>query len=127
MFDYTVATNKNIKEAISSLEISLKEEKFGVLWMFDIKEKLQEKGLEFDSDYLVLEVCNPHEAQRVLKENLLVGYFLPCKIVVYSDNGKTNIGMPRPTALINLVNNEEVEKLATDIEERLINCINKSI
>ncbi|PMC40756.1 hypothetical protein CJ195_03345, partial [Bacillus sp. UMB0899] len=92
-----------------------------------IKEKLQEKGLEFDSDYLVLEVCNPHEAQRVLKENLLVGYFLPCKIVVYSDNGKTIIGMPRPTALINLVNNEEVKKLARDIEERLMICINKSI
>ena len=127
MFDYTVETNKNINEAITSLEINLKEEKFGVLWMFDIKEKLQEKGLEFDTDYRVLEVCNPHEAQRVLNENLLVGYFLPCKIVVYSDNGQTKIGMPRPTALINLVNNEEVKKLAQDIEDRLTGCINKSI
>lgn len=127
MFDYTVETNKNIKEAISSLEKSLKEEKFGVLWMFDIKEKLQEKGLDFEHDYLVLEVCNPHEAERVLKQNLLVGYFLPCKIVVYNDNGKTKIGMPRPTALINLVNNNEIKKLAKDIEERLVNCINKSV
>lgn len=127
MFDYTVTTTKNINEAISSLELKLTEEKFGVLWMFDIKEKLQEKGLEFESDYLVLEVCNPHEAERVLKENLLVGYFLPCKIVVYSDNGKTKIGMPRPTALINLINNEEIKRLAKDIEERLIQCINKSI
>lgn len=127
MFDYTVETNKNIKEAISSLEKSLKEEKFGVLWMFDIKEKLQEKGLDFEHDYLVLEVCNPHEAERVLKHNLLVGYFLPCKIVVYNDNGKTKIGMPRPTALINLVNNNEIKKLAKDIEERLVNCINKSV
>ncbi|WP_026561176.1 DUF302 domain-containing protein [Bacillus sp. J37] len=127
MFDYTVTTSKNINEAISSLELKLTEEKFGVLWMFDIKEKLQEKGLEFESDYLVLEVCNPHEAERVLKENLLVGYFLPCKIVVYSDNGKTKIGMPRPTALINLINNEEIKRLAKDIEERLIQCINKSI
>jgi len=127
LFDYTVTTSKNINEAISSLELKLTEEKFGVLWMFDIKEKLQEKGLEFESDYLVLEVCNPHEAERVLKENLLVGYFLPCKIVVYSDNGKTKIGMPRPTALINLINNEEIKRLAKDIEERLIQCINKSI
>jgi len=127
LFDYTVTTTKNINEAISSLELKLTEEKFGVLWMFDIKEKLQEKGLEFESDYLVLEVCNPHEAERVLKENLLVGYFLPCKIVVYSDNGKTKIGMPRPTALINLINNEEIKRLAKDIEERLIQCINKSI
>lgn len=126
MFDYTVETKKSIDEAIASLETNLKEEKFGVLWMFDIKDKLQEKGLDFNQEYKVLEVCNPHEAQRVLNENLLVGYFLPCKIVVYSDNGETKIGMPRPTALINLVNNDEIIKLAKDIEDRLVNCINKS-
>ncbi len=126
MFDYTVETKKSIDEAITSLEINLKEEKFGVLWMFDIKEKLQEKGLDFDQDYKVLEVCNPHEAQRVLNENLLVGYFLPCKIVVYSDKGQTKIGMPKPTALINLIDNDELKQLAKDIEDRLINCLNKS-
>jgi uncharacterized protein (DUF302 family) len=126
MFDYTVESTKSINEAVTSLETNLKEEKFGVLWMFDIKDKLQEKGLDFNQEYKVLEVCNPHEAQRVLNENLLVGYFLPCKIVVYSDNGQTKIGMPRPTALINLVNNDEIIKLAKDIEDRLINCINKS-
>lgn len=127
MFDYTVETKKSINEAVTSLETNLKEEKFGVLWMFDIKDKLQEKGLDFNQEYKVLEVYNPHEAQRVLNENLLVGYFLPCKIVVYSDNGQTKIGMPRPTALIKLVNNDEIIKLAKDIEDRLINCINKSI
>jgi len=127
MFDYTVETKKSINEAVTSLETNLKEEKFGVLWMFDIKDKLQEKGLDFNQEYKVLEVCNPHEAQRILNENLLVGYFLPCKIVVYSDNGQTKIGMPRPTALIKLVNNDEIIKLAKDIEDRLINCINKSI
>lgn len=127
MFDYTVETKKSINEAVTSLETNLKEEKFGVLWMFDIKDKLQEKGLDFNQEYKVLEVCNPHEAQRVLNENLLVGYFLPCKIVVYSDNGQTKIGMPRPTALINLVNNDEIIKLAKGIEDRLIGCINKSI
>lgn len=126
MFDYTVQTDKTITEAIESLESNLKEEKFGVLWQFDIKDKLQEKGLEFDHEYVVLEVCNPHEAQRVLNENLLVGYFLPCKMVVYNDNGQTKIGMPRPTALINLVNNEQIIALAKDIEDRLVNVINKS-
>ncbi|EOR22159.1 hypothetical protein A499_19423 [Niallia nealsonii AAU1] len=45
MFDYTVETKKSINEAVTSLETNLKEEKFGVLWMFDIKDKLQEKGL----------------------------------------------------------------------------------
>ncbi|MBM7660054.1 uncharacterized protein (DUF302 family) [Bacillus mesophilus] len=126
MFDYTVETDKSINEAIQSLESNLKDEQFGVLWQFDIKNKLQEKGLEFNTDYVVLEVCNPHEAQRVLNENLLVGYFLPCKMLVYKDHETTKIGMPKPTALIKVVDNEEIQNLAKDIEDRLVNVINKS-
>lgn len=126
MFDYTVETKKSVDEAIESLEESLKEEKFGVLWMFDIKEKLQSKGLEFNKEFKVLEVCNPFEAQRVLNENNLAGYFLPCKIVVYINDGKTIIGMPRPTSLISMLNDNKMKELAKDIEDRLINCINKS-
>lgn len=127
MFDYTVATDKNVEEAILSLEDSLKREGFGILWKFDIKEKLQEKGLEFDKKFKVLEVCNPHEAHRVLNENEMAGYFLPCKIVVYQSNGETKMGMPRPTSLISLLNDEKMKQLAKDIEERLISCINSSI
>lgn len=124
MFDYTVVTDKNVNEAIQSLEDSLKKEGFGVLWKFDIKEKLQEKGLEFDKEFKVLEVCNPQEAQRVLNENEMAGYFLPCKIVVYQSNGETKMGMPRPTSLISLLNDEKLKQFAKDIEDRLINCIN---
>jgi uncharacterized protein (DUF302 family) len=125
MFDYTVITDKTIDDAIHNLEENLKQEKFGVLWMFDIKEKLQEKGLEFAKEFKVLEVCNPVEAQRVLSENEMAGYFLPCKIVVYENNGKTKIGMPRPTSLIGLLNDEKMKTLASDIENRLINVINQ--
>jgi uncharacterized protein (DUF302 family) len=126
-FDYTVETKDDIQTAISSLEDTLKEEKFGVLWEFDIKGKLQEKGLDFNQEYKVLEVCNPHEAQRILSENQMVGYFLPCKIVVYDDQGKTKIGMPRPTALVSMVDDPKIKELAEDIERRLIDCIDKSI
>ncbi|MFD1606441.1 DUF302 domain-containing protein [Oceanobacillus luteolus] len=128
MFDYTAVTDKNMEKAIKSLEESLKEEKFGILWSFDLKKKFQEKGLEFHKEFKVLEVCNPHEAQRVLNENEMAGYFLPCKIVVYDDNhGKTKIGMPKPTALISLLNDEKMKQFAQDIEDRLISCINSSI
>ena len=127
MFDYTVVTDKNMENAIQSIEESLKEEKFSVLWKFDIKEKLQEKGLDFQKEFKVLEVCNPQEAFRVLNENEMAGYFLPCKIVVYEDSGKTKIGMPKPSALISLLNDEKMKQFARDIENRLISCIDKSI
>jgi len=75
----------------------------------------------------VLEVCNPQEAQRILSENKLVGYFLPCKIVVYEDGDKTKIGLPKPTALIQMVEDDAITGFAEDIEKRLISCIDKSI
>ncbi|MFK7681901.1 DUF302 domain-containing protein [Priestia megaterium] len=127
MFDYTVETSKTLEKAIHSLEESLKSEGFGVLWNFDLTAKLQEKGQDFNTPFTVLEVCNPKEAQRVLSENLLVGYFLPCKIVVYKDGEETKIGMPKPTAMISMLNNHELQTLAEDIENRLINCIDQSI
>ncbi|RKQ37293.1 DUF302 domain-containing protein [Oceanobacillus halophilus] len=127
MFHYTVETKKSIGEAIQSLEENLKEEKFGILWQFDIKDTLLKKGFEFDQDYKVLEVCNPKEAQQVLKENQLVGYFLPCKIVVYDDNGITKIGLPKPTSMIQNLDDANLSEFASDIERRLISCIDKSI
>ena len=64
MFDYTIETNKNIDEAILSLEQNLKEEKFGILWQFDIKEKLQEKGLDFDQ----VRIPQSHDCRRDFSE-----------------------------------------------------------
>jgi len=126
-FHYTVETDKSIDETIKSLETTLKEEQFGVLWDFDLTAKLQEKGMDFDSPYRVLEVCNPKEADRVLKEDKVIGYFLPCKIVVYEDAGKTKIGLPKPTTLIDLANNEKLTEIATDVENRLIRSIDQAI
>ena len=127
LFDYTVETKKSMAEAIHDLEVCLNEEQFGVLWMFDIKEKLQEKGLEFEKEFKVLEVCNPQEAKKVLNENDLAGYFLPCKIIVFEKEGKTKIGMPKPTSLISMLGDRNLEQIAQDIEERLITCIDKSV
>jgi uncharacterized protein (DUF302 family) len=126
MFHYTVESDKTIENAVKAVEETLKEEKFGVLWSFNIKEKLQEKGVELDKEFIVLEVCNPYDAKRVLTENNLVGYFLPCKIVIYRDEGKTKIGMPKPTALMSMVADENLTEIATDVENRLISCLEKA-
>ncbi|MYL63212.1 DUF302 domain-containing protein [Bacillus hwajinpoensis] len=125
-FHYTVETSKTVDQAVSDLSNELKTEKFGVLWDFDLSAKLQEKGMNFETPYRVLEVCNPKEAERVLNEDKLVGYFLPCKIVVFDDDGQTKIGMPKPTTLLNLTGKDKLCEIGYDIEKRLISCIEKS-
>ncbi|MFG6116971.1 DUF302 domain-containing protein [Halobacillus sp. MO56] len=126
MFHYTVETNKGIDEAVQALEAELKNDKFGVLWDFDVKATLNNKGLDFEKPVRILEVCNPTEAKKVLEKNELVSYFLPCKIVVHESEGKTKIGMPKPTKLIEFVEDEELNQIAQDIEERMVSAINEA-
>ncbi|SEL80395.1 Uncharacterized conserved protein, DUF302 family [Paenibacillus sp. cl141a] len=117
MFHYTVETDKSVDDAIAALEQALAEEKFGLLWRFSIQDKLNEKGIEFDQKYEILEVCNPVEAKKVLSENNLAGYFLPCKLAVYEFEGGTKIGLPRPSALIGMVENGSFESLRGIVQD----------
>ncbi len=127
MFHYTLNTNKDISEAIEAVEQRLKENGFGVLWHLDIPQTLQKKGVDFKQPYHVLEVCNPVEAKSVLEQNALVGYFLPCKVVVYEDQGQNKIGLTTPTALIELVQDHELEQTAQKIEETLIKALKEAV
>ncbi|TDY45315.1 uncharacterized protein (DUF302 family) [Alicyclobacillus sacchari] len=122
-FHFCVETRKSIDEVVVALETALKERGFGVLWEMDIPSKLQEKGVEFAKPYRILEVCNPHEAKEVLLQNELVGYFLPCKIVVYDHAGQTVIGFPKPTALMGIIADEHLMQTARRVEAALQDAV----
>ena len=124
---YERSTNKRLTEAISSLEINLKESGFGILWQLNFKDKLQEKGLEFKDDFVVLEVCNPKQAKEVLEENIHIGYVLPCKMVVRREGDKTYIGMTSPEVLIGLFEGSDLTEVAKKVEESLKNSIEASL
>ena len=124
---YEKSTGKNLNDAIKSLESNLKENGFGVLWQLNFKDKLREKGLEFKDDFVVLEVCNPKQAKEVLDQNIHIGYVLPCKMVVRTENDKTYIGMTRPEVLIGLFESPELKEAAKKVEETLRNSIEASI
>lgn len=123
---YEVRTSKYFDKAVDDLKENLKKDSFGVLWEFNIKEKLKEKGLDFDTNFRVLEVCNPNKAKEVLEQNIEVGYFLPCKMVVYEKDGSTYIGMLKPTQLINMVGDESLVNVAKEIEEIMKKAIDET-
>jgi len=126
-FGYTVTTDKSVDEAVQGLAEALKSRKFGVLWDFDLTAKLREKEQPFAQPYRVLEVCNPFHAQRVISQDLTVGYFLPCKIVVYEgEDGTTQIGLPRPTKLMEVIGNPALDEVAKEVEDALIGAIDEA-
>jgi len=126
---YKQKTDKAIEEALESLKGNLAEEEFGVLWQLNFKDKLREKGLAFDNNFMILEVCNPLKAQHVLNEQMDMGFFLPCKVAVYEEDGVTYIGMPNPTALMSTImaDNRDLQNMAEEVEGQLKRAIDRSI
>lgn len=124
---YEMRTDKGLNEAIESLKANLKENTFGVLWELNFKDKLQEHGLEFKEDFVVLEVCNPQQAKEVLERNVHIGYVLPCKMVVRTEGDQTYIGMTNPEELIGLFNEPELNEVAKSVGETLKKAIKSSI
>jgi uncharacterized protein (DUF302 family) len=122
--NYQVKTDKNFEKALEDLKKSLSTINFGVLWELNFKDKFKEKELEFDRNFMVLEVCNPKQAKEVLDINIEAGYFLPCKVVVYENEGSVFIGMPRPTSLISMIDGkDELKSIAKDVEKYLKSAI----
>mgnify|MGYP001767843627 CR=1 FL=1 len=116
---YKVKTEKTFPEALESIKASLSERGFGVLWELNFKEKLQEKGLAFERNFKVLEVCNPKQAKEVLDQNIEAGFFLPCKMVVYEEQDSVVLGMVNPTALIGLLDDADLSTAAANVETTL--------
>lgn len=126
-FKYEVKTTKSFQTAIDAVTNSLKEREFGVLYQVNFKEKIESKGLEFSLDFEVLEVCNPGQAKEVLEKQIEVGYFLPCKVVVYEKENEVYIGLLKPTVLIGLLEDERLKTIAEEVENTLKEAIQAAI
>jgi uncharacterized protein (DUF302 family) len=120
---YEVTTNKTFHETVKLVEASLAAVQFGVLWKLNFKDKLQEKGLTFDKNFIIMEVCNPNQAKKVLDQHMDMGYFLPCKVVVYESNSGVKIGFLNPRSLIGLVGHYDLNKVANEVEASLKKAI----
>ena len=124
---YEKKTNKKLGEAIDSLTEQLKENGFGVLWQLNFKDKLKEKWLDFEEDFVVMEVCNPKKAKEVMGKNIHIGYVLPCKMVVREKNNQTYIGMTRPEDLIDLFDDFNLNETAKEVEGTLRQSIESTV
>jgi uncharacterized protein (DUF302 family) len=127
MIDYTKGTKLNVKSAVEKLTEDLKANKWGVLSVIDVKKILAEKLKIESDDYIILDVCNPGLAHQGLSINKQAGMILPCKIIVYSEKGKTKISLYKPTVALStastLAGYDKLSKLAVEAEEGLMKVI----
>ncbi|MBU3664441.1 MAG: DUF302 domain-containing protein [Chthoniobacterales bacterium] len=101
-----------------------KENGFGTLHSYDLKQILTSKGFPQTKACHVLEVCNPAQASKVLAADYGMNIMLPCRISVYEDDGKTVIAMARPASLIGLfAPKAELQAVAREVESTMVKII----
>jgi len=117
---YKIESKKHLAEIGRDLEAAAEKHKFGVLAVHDLKAKMQEKGLEFQGECLIYEVCSPHQAKRVLENNLELSTVLPCRISVYRAGTGYTLATVRPTALVEMFHTSGLRPVAEEVERTIL-------
>jgi uncharacterized protein (DUF302 family) len=124
---YIVETSKSFDEASADLELAVKRHDFGVLHVHDLGSTLRSKGIAFEEQCKVFEVCNPVQAAKVLSTDMRLNMALPCRISVFTDNGKTKIGLIKPAQMLSALSQEEaLVQVSEEVEAQTIQMVDEA-
>ena len=118
---YIVETPKSFEQASTDLAAAVTRLGFGVLHIHDLGTTLRSKGIEFAEECKIFEVCNPVQAAKVLATDMRLNMALPCRISVFTEQGKTKIGLIKPVEMLSaLSQNPVLMKVAKEVEDKTI-------
>lgn len=111
--------NISFDQAIEKVQSALKDQGFGIITQIDVKETLKKKlNVEYQN-YKILGACNPLFAKEALDIEKEVGTLLPCNVIVYESDDGVQISIQKPTEMMNILNNEDLNQLANKVESKL--------
>lgn len=119
------STHEPIESVCRHLPDIAQAHQFGVLGMHDLKQKMLSKGVSFDRECRVFEVCNPQQAQSVLNQAIEISTALPCRISVYEQDGRTILATIKPTALLEMFRAPEADAIAREVEISMIEIMDE--
>jgi len=120
---YIVNSNKTVEQASADLEQAVSNHQFGVLHIHDLKATLNKKGLAFEPECRVFEVCNPKKAFEVLSEDTALNMALPCRISVWQEGEQTKIGMINPKPMLEMMSQAEALVAVADEVQTILTAI----
>lgn len=126
-----VDSEKPFEVLCEDLKTSVAANKFGVLHFYDMKETMAKKGVEFDRNVRIFEVCNPHKAKQVLETNISFNMGLPCRVSVWEEEGRCKVGMINPGVILGIMTNGEepgeLAEVAGEVQTTLEKIISEAV
>jgi uncharacterized protein (DUF302 family) len=124
---YIVNTEKSFDQAAADLDAAVKRHGFGVLHVHDLGSTLRSKGIEFAEQCKVFEVCNPVQAAKVLATDMRLNMALPCRISVFTEQGKTKIGLIKPAQMLAALSEDPaLVKVSEEVELKTMQMVDEA-
>ena len=124
---YIVETNKSFSQAAIDLDAAVKKHGFGVLHVHDLGATLRSKGIAFTEECKIFEVCNPAQAAKVLAADMRLNMALPCRISVFTEAGKTKIGLIKPVQMLSSLSQDAALMLvAKEVEQKTMQMVDEA-
>ena len=121
------STGKTVSETATALHAAVQANQFGVMQVHNLKETMVKKGVEFERECLIFEVCQPQQAKKVLDQNMSVSTALPCRISIYEEGGKTILASLRPTILLGMFDSPQLEGIAKEVEDTIVKIMTETV
>lgn len=126
-FYFTKTVKGSFEEITNRAEALLKEQGFSVITEIDMDVKLKEKLKDIEvKPYKILGVCNPSFAYQTMQIEENIGVFLPCKAIVKDiGDGKIEVVIVNPAALMGMLNKPELIIIANEVSEKFLVALGK--
>jgi len=124
---YIVQTSKSFDQASADLAAAVARHGFGVLHVHDLGTTLRSKGIAFAENCKVFEVCNPAQAAKVMAADMRLNMALPCRISVFTEKGKTSIGLIKPEQMLSALSQDPaLAAVAREVEAATIKMVDEA-
>jgi uncharacterized protein (DUF302 family) len=117
---FEIASQKTLAQIEEGIQASAARHGFGVIAVHNLKETMRKKGVDFEGECLIFEVCNPHQAKKVLEANGSISTALPCRISAYRSGAGFKLATILPTAMLALFGNPELDPVAREVEDVIL-------
>jgi uncharacterized protein (DUF302 family) len=85
---------------------------------------LRNKNIIFEEECKIFEVCNPTQAAQNLAIDMQLNMVLLCRISVFTERGKTKIGLIKARQMLSALSDDSTLAVITDdIEKRTIQIV----
>lgn len=123
---YSKHSARSPEEAETRLREAAARHKFGILHVHDLRQTLESKGIQLDSECRVYDICNPQAASNALHAEMRVSTVLPCRISIFSEDEGCTIATVRPTSLLEATGLDGVATLAQEVEREVLAIIDEA-